>query len=72
MNEKLPDEIKYDSVKDIMENTFQVQFQSIVQLKLFYEILFSGIDKSSSGRAFFDDIIYSYSSLPGYYLGKYK
>lgn len=57
--------------RDIMENTFQVQFQSDAQLKLFYESLFYR-EPSIRGKASFDDIIYSYSSLPGYYLGKYK
>lgn len=58
--------------KNIMEDNFQVQFQSNVQLKSFYETLFSAIDPHSTERVPFEDIIYRYSSLPGYYLGKYK
>ncbi|KKM14453.1 hypothetical protein LCGC14_1705950 [marine sediment metagenome] len=57
--------------RDIMENTFQIQFESNIQLKLFYETLFRAIDQNHEPLSF-DDIIYSYSSLPGYYLGKYK
>lgn len=53
--------------KSIMEDTFQVEFKSISQLKSFYESLFS-----TQSRISFSSIIITYSSLSGYYLGKYK
>ncbi len=58
--------------RDIMENTFQVQFESNVQLKLFYETLLRATNDRNYESLSFDDIIISYSSLSGYYLGKYK
>ena len=55
--------------RDIMENTFQVQFQTNAQLKSFYEPFFSAKGRY---RVSFNDVIVLYSSLSGYYLGKYK